>query len=76
MYLWYFKYLLPLVGRAISRHSDAYSYLPESVMNFPAGEAFADLLRSAGFDDVQSQPLTFGIVWLYLAKKTRRVSFT
>jgi demethylmenaquinone methyltransferase/2-methoxy-6-polyprenyl-1,4-benzoquinol methylase len=69
MYLWYFKYLLPLVGRAVSRHSDAYSYLPESVMNFPAGEAFAGLLRSAGFEDVRSQPLTFGIVWLYLATK-------
>ena len=73
MYLWYFKYLLPLVGRAISKHSDAYSYLPESVMNFPAGEAFADLLRSAGFDDVRSQPLTFGIVWLYIARKAETV---
>ena len=38
-------------------------------MNFPAGEDFADLLRSAGFDDVHSQPLTFGIVWLYVAEK-------
>ena len=74
MYLWYFKYLLPLVGRALSKHSDAYSYLPESVMNFPAGEAFADLLRSAGFDDVRSQPLTFGIVWLYLARRGEAVA--
>jgi demethylmenaquinone methyltransferase/2-methoxy-6-polyprenyl-1,4-benzoquinol methylase len=70
LYLWYFKYLLPLVGRTVSRHSDAYSYLPESVMNFPAGEAFAELLRSAGFEDVRSQPLTFGIVWLYLARRS------
>ena len=70
MYLWYFKYLLPLVGRAVSKHSDAYSYLPESVMNFPAGEAFADLLRSAGFVGVHSQPLTLGIVWLYIAEKS------
>ena len=38
-------------------------------MNFPAGEAFADLLRSAGFADVRCQPLTFGIVWLYIAEK-------
>jgi demethylmenaquinone methyltransferase/2-methoxy-6-polyprenyl-1,4-benzoquinol methylase len=69
MYLWYFKYLLPLVGRAVSRHSDAYSYLPASVLDFPAGEAFADLLRSAGFDSVRSQSLSFGIVWLYVATK-------
>ena len=73
MYLWYFKYVLPLVGRAVSQHSDAYSYLPESVMQFPAGEAFADLLRSAGFDDVRSQPLTFGIVWLYIATRGPKV---
>jgi demethylmenaquinone methyltransferase/2-methoxy-6-polyprenyl-1,4-benzoquinol methylase len=72
LYLWYFKYLLPLVGRAVSKHSDAYSYLPESVMHFPAGEAFGDLLRSAGFDDVRSQPLTFGIVWLYIARSTEK----
>jgi demethylmenaquinone methyltransferase / 2-methoxy-6-polyprenyl-1,4-benzoquinol methylase len=69
MYLWYFKYLLPVIGRSVSKHSDAYSYLPESVMNFPAGEAFADLLRSAGFGEVRSQPLTAGIVWLYIARK-------
>ena len=69
MYLWYFKYLLPVVGRAISKHSDAYSYLPASVMDFPAGEAFGDLLRSAGFANIRSQPLTFGIVWLYIARK-------
>jgi demethylmenaquinone methyltransferase/2-methoxy-6-polyprenyl-1,4-benzoquinol methylase len=74
MYLGYFKHLLPLVGRAVSKHSDAYSYLPESVMDFPAGRAFADLLRSAGFDDVRSQPLTFGIVWLYLARRGERVA--
>jgi demethylmenaquinone methyltransferase/2-methoxy-6-polyprenyl-1,4-benzoquinol methylase len=73
MYLWYFKYLLPVVGRTISKHSDAYSYLPASVMSFPAGEAFADLLRSAGFADVRSQPLTFGIVWLYIARKPETV---
>jgi demethylmenaquinone methyltransferase/2-methoxy-6-polyprenyl-1,4-benzoquinol methylase len=70
MYLWYFKYLLPLVGRVVSKHADAYSYLPESVMNFPAGDAFADLLRSVGFGDVRSQSLTFGIVWLYIARRS------
>jgi demethylmenaquinone methyltransferase/2-methoxy-6-polyprenyl-1,4-benzoquinol methylase len=69
LYLWYFRYLLPLVGRAVSRHSDAYSYLPSSVMSFPAGEAFANMLRGAGFGTVDSQPLTFGIVWLYTARK-------
>ena len=69
LYLWYFRYLLPLVGKAVSKHSDAYSYLPQSVMSFPAGEAFASMLRAAGFATVDSQPLSFGIVWLYTARK-------
>ena len=61
LYLWYFRYLLPLVGRAVSKHADAYSYLPASVMSFPAGEAFVSLLSDAGFTEVRSEPLTFGI---------------
>jgi demethylmenaquinone methyltransferase/2-methoxy-6-polyprenyl-1,4-benzoquinol methylase len=69
LYLWYFRYLLPLVGRSLSKHSDAYSYLPASVMSFPAGEAFADMLRRAGFREVRCQPLSFGIVWLYTGRK-------
>jgi demethylmenaquinone methyltransferase/2-methoxy-6-polyprenyl-1,4-benzoquinol methylase len=68
-YLWYFKYVLPRVGGLISRHRDAYSYLPGSVMEFPVGEPFADLLRAAGFVAVRYQPLTFGIVYLYVAGK-------
>jgi demethylmenaquinone methyltransferase/2-methoxy-6-polyprenyl-1,4-benzoquinol methylase len=68
-YLWYFRRVLPRVGRLVSRHSEAYSYLPLSVMEFPAGEAFGDMLRAAGFSEIRCQPLTFGVVWLYLATK-------
>jgi demethylmenaquinone methyltransferase/2-methoxy-6-polyprenyl-1,4-benzoquinol methylase len=69
MYLWYFRHVLPRVGRVVSRHGDAYSYLPESVGAFPWGEAFADILRGAGFNNVESRPLSFGIVYLYTAGK-------
>jgi demethylmenaquinone methyltransferase / 2-methoxy-6-polyprenyl-1,4-benzoquinol methylase len=65
IYLWYFKHVLPRVGRAISRHDAAYSYLPASVDAFPSGDAFAHLLERAGFYKVKSQPLTLGIVYLY-----------
>jgi demethylmenaquinone methyltransferase/2-methoxy-6-polyprenyl-1,4-benzoquinol methylase len=64
-YLWYFKYLLPLVGRAVSGHNSAYSYLPASVGTFPAPAEFIGILRAAGFTDVRADPLTFGIVYLY-----------
>jgi demethylmenaquinone methyltransferase/2-methoxy-6-polyprenyl-1,4-benzoquinol methylase len=68
LYLWYFSRILPLIGRAISRHSEAYSYLPASVVQFPTGKKFADMLREAGFTDVRYQTLTFGVVYLYLAR--------
>jgi demethylmenaquinone methyltransferase/2-methoxy-6-polyprenyl-1,4-benzoquinol methylase len=69
LYLWYFRHVLPRIGRAVSRHDAAYSYLPASVGAFPWGEAFAALLRDAGFHNVRSRPLTLGIVYLYTGRK-------
>jgi demethylmenaquinone methyltransferase/2-methoxy-6-polyprenyl-1,4-benzoquinol methylase len=69
LYLWYFRHLLPLVGRAVSGHSAAYSYLPASVGTFPAPAEFMATLRRAGFADVRADPLTFGIVYLYTGRK-------
>jgi len=67
LYLWYFRNVLPRIGRAVSRHEAAYSYLPASVGAFPFGEAFAALLRGEGFNNVRARPLTAGIVYLYTA---------
>ncbi len=69
LYLWYFKHLLPRVGRLVSGHGGAYSYLPASVGTFPPPNEFMKILRQAGFDEVQAVPLTFGIVYLYTARK-------
>lgn len=68
-YLWYFNHILPRIGRAVSRHDAAYTYLPQSVGAFPWGAAFARLLEGAGFNNVKSQPLALGIVYLYSARK-------
>lgn len=68
-YRWYFKYLLPRVGRLISKHNEAYSYLPASVEQFPSPEAFAAMLKQHGFATVRTVPLTFGIVYLYIAQR-------
>jgi demethylmenaquinone methyltransferase / 2-methoxy-6-polyprenyl-1,4-benzoquinol methylase len=70
LYRWYFRYLLPLVGRLVSRHQSAYSYLPASVGAFPPPPEFARRIAAAGFSQVEAVPLTFGIVYLYVA--TRR----
>jgi demethylmenaquinone methyltransferase/2-methoxy-6-polyprenyl-1,4-benzoquinol methylase len=68
-YLWYFRHVLPRVGRLVSKHGEAYTYLPLSLMDFPAGEAFAAMLRTAGFDEVRSESLALGLVYLYVARK-------
>lgn len=69
LYLWYFNHVLPRIGRAVSRHAAAYSYLPESVGTFQFGDQFAQILTDAGFSQVRSRPLALGIVYLYSAKK-------
>ncbi|MBI4888159.1 MAG: ubiquinone/menaquinone biosynthesis methyltransferase [Acidobacteria bacterium] len=65
LYLWYFRYLLPWIGRAVSGDRVAYSYLPASVGGFPPPEQFMAILERAGFASVGAVPLTFGIVYLY-----------
>jgi demethylmenaquinone methyltransferase/2-methoxy-6-polyprenyl-1,4-benzoquinol methylase len=69
LYRLYFRRLLPLIGRAVSRHGDAYSYLPASVEAFQSPQAFSRLLESAGFAEVRAVPLTFGIVYLFMAAR-------
>ncbi len=69
IYFFYFRRVLPLIGRIISTDKNAYSYLPASVMEFPEGEAFIVKLAEAGFRNVTSRRLTFGIVTVYEALK-------
>lgn len=69
LYLWYFTHVLPRIGRAVSGHDAAYAYLPESVGSFQFGDAFARLLRDAGFSQVEARPLSLGIVYLYTGAK-------
>ena len=69
IYHWYFHHVVPRIGRAVSRHGEAYSYLPESVDAFKFGEAFARVLRGAGFSDVRARPFMFGAVYLYTGCK-------
>ena len=71
VYLWYFRRVLPLVGKLISKHSEAYTYLPASVAAFPTGPAFAAMLAGAGFTKIRFETLSLGIVYLYLAERPR-----
>ena len=61
LYLFYFRRVLPAIGRAVSKHREAYTYLPESVKTFPDPEALAARMRAAGFADVRYELLAGGI---------------
>lgn len=69
LYRWYFRAVLPRIGRLVSRHREAYDYLPASVEAFPAGEDFVALLREAGFRQARGVRLMVGAVYLYLATR-------
>jgi demethylmenaquinone methyltransferase/2-methoxy-6-polyprenyl-1,4-benzoquinol methylase len=68
-YFLYFKRLLPLIGRLVSRHSDAYDYLPESVLSFPGPDALAARMRQRGFQDVGYRLLFGGICAIHVGTK-------
>lgn len=69
LYGFYFNLILPTIGKLVSKDNSAYSYLPESVQQFPHGAAFIEKLQQIGFKDNLCKPLTFGISSIYLAKK-------
>ena len=66
----YFKTILPRVGQSMSKNKQsAYEYLPQSVQEFPSGEALANVMRQAELTDIQMVPMTFGVVTLYIGTK-------
>lgn len=69
LYNFYFKFVLPKIGRWVSKDSSAYTYLPESVQAFPDGEGFVQILNQLGYKNTRCKPLTFGISSLYIGTK-------
>ena len=68
-YEWYFNIILPKIGNIISGHLNAYSYLPESVANFPSQKKFIKWIEKIGFKKVSFSELTFGIVSIHRGYK-------
>ena len=65
----YFRGILPVVGRVVSRDKKAYTYLPASVGEFPYGEPFVQILRETGFQKCTAKNLFGGVAQIYIAKK-------
>jgi len=64
LYLFYFRHILPRIGRLVSKHMDAYQYLPASVGRFASPEELRRMLERAGFREARAQELTFGVALL------------
>lgn len=69
LYAFYFRRILPLIGRFVSGSRDAYTYLPETVARFPEGDGFLEVLMRVGFVNTRQQRLTFGIASVYTGEK-------
>jgi len=68
LYYFYFRRVLPVIGGLFSKYN-AYKYLPDSVLEFPSHEEFAQMIADAGFRSVHIKELTFGIASIYVGDK-------
>jgi demethylmenaquinone methyltransferase/2-methoxy-6-polyprenyl-1,4-benzoquinol methylase len=69
LYGFYSKYILPILGKLISKDQAAYTYLPESVQAFPDGKDFLQIFQKTGYIQTQWIPMTGGICSIYLGRK-------
>ena len=69
IYQFYFQWILPKIGKLISKNHAAYTYLPDSVEAFPDGDDFLNILNKIGFQKNQCTPLTLGISSIYSGSK-------
>lgn len=69
LFRFYFMNVLPFIGRVVSKDKRAYTYLPESVLSFPNGKKFLEILKKTGFQQTKARALTFGICTLYTGTK-------
>ena len=71
LYKLYFLHILPFIGKKISGDNKAYTYLPQSVMNFPKPKDFLQTMEECGFKDVRQKALTFGLCRMYEGLSTK-----
>ena len=65
LYDFYSFNVIPALGRAVAQDAEAYRYLVESIRRFPRPDAFAEMMRAAGFHRVSFQRMTGGVVALH-----------
>ena len=71
VYRLYSHYILPAIGRMVSKHATAYTYLPDSIDKFASPEEFTALLKEVGFDHIECKSQSMGIAHIYIAHKDK-----
>lgn len=69
LFWFYFRVVMPVVGKLVSKDSRAYTYLPESVKVFPQGDQFVAIMEKCGYKNVEQKRLTGGIATIYTGIK-------
>ncbi len=69
LYKFYFRRILPVMGKMVSKSKTAYTYLPETVLSFPQGKGFTALLERTGFVNTRFKRLSMGICSIYIAER-------
>lgn len=69
LYNFYFRHILPLIGRLVSSHKSAYTYLPESVKAFPQRTDFVQIMERCGYSSARFRSLSLGIAAIYVGSK-------
>jgi demethylmenaquinone methyltransferase/2-methoxy-6-polyprenyl-1,4-benzoquinol methylase len=70
IYKFYAKYIMPAIGKMLTNHADAYTYLPQTSLAFPYGERFIDIMKtSPELKNINFTKLQFGVVYIYIAEK-------
>jgi demethylmenaquinone methyltransferase/2-methoxy-6-polyprenyl-1,4-benzoquinol methylase len=69
LFSFYFKFIMPTIGRLVSKDSRAYTYLPESVDAFPERENLIKILEGLGYKNCSYRTLSGGISCMYLVEK-------
>ncbi|MBR5759754.1 MAG: class I SAM-dependent methyltransferase, partial [Thermoguttaceae bacterium] len=64
-----FHKILPLIGRCVSKHKDAYRYLPQSVDDFESVDTILNYLREFEIEDARRYSLTLGGLGLFIGRK-------
>lgn len=65
----YFKCILPVLGRVFSGHLDAYSYLPATVSEFPTSDKTKELIKKFNFEDVGVHSMTGGVANIFVGTR-------